>query len=72
LVNRFAGFSSKQYRARAEALKSGFFGKIVPFENAGVAAPFDAFPTPIRGYLLALRGWIFDVAASTDWVGIIR
>jgi hypothetical protein len=45
---------------------------MVPFENADVAASFDAFPTPVRGYLLALRGWIFDVAASTDWVGIIR
>ena len=29
---------------------------MVPFENADVAASFDAFPTPIRGYLLALGG----------------
>ena len=53
-------------------MKFRFFGKMVPFENADVAASFDAFPTPVRGYLLALRGWIFDVAAATDGVGIIH
>ena len=45
---------------------------MVLFENADVAASFEAFQARIRGYLLALRGWIFDVAASTDGVGIIR
>ncbi len=43
-----------------------------PFENPDVAQIFLAYPPKIRHQLLALRKIIFDVAASTEGVGVLE
>jgi hypothetical protein len=40
-----------------------------PFQNSAVKQVFDAYPTPIRLKLMALRQLIFDTAARTSGVG---
>ena len=40
-----------------------------PFEHAGVAQTFEAYPPNMRPKLLALRELIFETAASTQGVG---
>jgi Domain of unknown function (DU1801) len=42
------------------------------FENPQVAALFENYPGQIKAKLLALRQWIFDVAAETEGVGEIE
>jgi Domain of unknown function (DU1801) len=43
-----------------------------PFENAAVAQIFAAYPPKIRRQLLAMRKLIFEVAASTEGVGVLE
>ena len=42
------------------------------FEDARVAAVFDAYPPTVRKQLLALRRLVFDVAARTEGVGALE
>jgi hypothetical protein len=41
------------------------------FADPAVAAVFKAYPVALRKRLLALRGLVFDVAASTEGVGAL-
>jgi hypothetical protein len=43
-----------------------------PFSNSAVALIFDAYPSPIRSKLLALRALLFATAANTAGVGEIE
>lgn len=43
-----------------------------PFENAAVAAVFDAYPRDVRACLLELRQLIFDTASATNGVGTLE
>jgi Domain of unknown function (DU1801) len=43
-----------------------------PFENSAVAQVFETCPPEIRSQLLALRKLIFEVAASTEGVGVLE
>ena len=42
------------------------------FEDARVAAVFDAYPPAVRKRLLAIRKLIFDTAAKTEGVGALE
>ena len=41
------------------------------FDDPRVAATFKAYPPEVRARLMALRETIFDVAATTDGVGVL-
>ena len=43
-----------------------------PFENAAVAAVFDAYPRDVRASLLELRQPVFDTASGTNGVGTLE
>jgi hypothetical protein len=45
---------------------------MVPFDDADVAAKFEAYPRDARERLLALRELIFATAAATPGVGALR
>jgi Domain of unknown function (DU1801) len=42
------------------------------FEDARVAAVFQAYPASLRKRLMVLRGMVFDVAAKTAGVGVLQ
>ena len=44
---------------------------MTPFGSSAVRQVFEAYPSAMRGRLLALRELIFDVAASIDDVGAL-
>ncbi len=43
-----------------------------PFQDPAVEAAFAAFPAPVRGSLLSLRGLIFSTAAEHPKVGRLQ
>ena len=45
---------------------------MTPLENAAVAQAFASYPANIRRKLLALRELIFNVAASTEGIGLLE